>query len=187
MQPLVKLIFIISGNLKLLTKVTSQKILWRSVARESVPNQKKRKAKWELESNGFVLRIGSRSSSNYYRVSQKQNGLQFELELKNQVVKLFQKVLANNSLQEFEDNLSKHFYRQSFESLNLNSYYMDQLLYWYYRQSSPKQNIIGLLTTYLKNDNKELTFNFLRFLSFLQSQTKKSYTRSFDDQVYYMI
>ena len=63
---------------------------------------------------------------------------------------------------------------------------MDWLLHWY-RQSSPKQNTIGLLTTYLKNDNKELTFNFLRFLSFLQSQTKKSYTQSFDDQVYYMI
>ena len=63
---------------------------------------------------------------------------------------------------------------------------MDWLLHWY-RQSSPKQNTIGLLNTYLKNDNKELTFNFLRFLSFLQSQTKKSYTQSFDDQVYYMI
>ena len=63
---------------------------------------------------------------------------------------------------------------------------MDWLLDWY-RKSSQKQNTIGLLTTYLKNDNKELTFNFLRFLSFLQNQTKKSYTRSFDDQVYYMI
>ena len=63
---------------------------------------------------------------------------------------------------------------------------MDWLLHWY-RQSSFKQNTTGLLTTYLKNDNKELTFNLLRFLSFLQSQTKKSYTRSFDDQVYYMI
>jgi hypothetical protein len=46
---------------------------------------------------------------------------------------------------------------------------MDWLLHWY-RQSSPKQNTIGLLTTYLKNDNKELTFNFLRFLSFLQNK-----------------
>ena len=147
---------------------------------------KRRKAKWGLESNGLILRIGNRSSSNYYRVYQKQNGLQFELELKNQLVKSFQKLLTDNSIQEFEHNLSKHFYRQSFQSLNLNSYYMDWLLHWY-RQSSPKQNTIGLLTTYLKNDNKELTFNFIRFLSFLQSQTKKSYTRSFDDQVYYMI
>ena len=124
------------------------------------------------------MRIGNRSSSNYYRVYQKSNGLQFELELKNQ----FQKFLFDNSIQKFEDKLSKHFYWQSFESLNLNSSYMD-----WYRKSSQKQNKIGFLTTYLKNDNKELTFNFLRFLSFLQNQTKKSYTRSFDDQVYYMI
>ena len=147
---------------------------------------KRRKANWQQESNGLVLRIGNRSSSNYYRVYQKRNGLQFELELKNQLVKSFQKLLTDNSIQQFEHNLSKHFYQQSFESLNLNSYYMDWLLHWY-RQSSPKQNTTGLLTTYLKNDNKELTFNFLRFLSFLQSQTKKSYTQSFDDQVYYII
>ena len=60
------------------------------------------------------------------------------------------------------------------------------MLDWY-RKASHNQNKISLLTTYLKNDNKELTFNFLRFLSFLQNRTKKSYTRSFDDQVYYMI
>lgn len=132
------------------------------------------------------MKIGNRSISNYYRVYQKRNGLQFELELKNQVVKSFQKLLMDNSIQEFEHNLSKHFYQQSFESLNLNSYYMDWLLNWY-RQSSSKQNTNGLLTTYLKNDSKELTFNFLLFLSFLQSQQKKSYTPSFDDQVYYMI
>ena len=94
----------------------------------------------------MVLRIGNRSSSNYYRVYQKQNGLQFELELKNQLVKSFQKLLMDNSIQEFEHKLSKHFYRQSFESLNLNSYYMDWLLHWY-RQSSPKKNSIDLLTT----------------------------------------
>ena len=34
---------------------------------------------------------------------------------------------------------------------------------------------------------QELTFSFLRFLPSFQSQTKKSYIRSFDDQVYYMI
>lgn len=149
-------------------------------------NEKNDKRHAKISEDGNILWIGKRSSSNYYRVYQKQNGLQFEPELKNQLVKSFQKFLMDNSFQQFEHNLSKHFYRQSFESLNLNSYYMNWLLHWY-RQSSPKQNTIGLLSTYLKNDNKELTFNFLRFLSFLQSQTKKSYTRSFDDQVYYMI
>lgn len=72
---------------------------------------KRKKSKWGLESNGLVLRIGNRASSNYYRVYQKQNGLQFEFELKNQLVKSFQKLLTDNSIQEFEHNLYKHFYR----------------------------------------------------------------------------
>ena len=123
---------------------------------------------------------------NYSVHSEIMDGLQFELELKKEGIKLFQEFLFANQIEEFEKRLTKHFYRQSLESLNLNSYYRDWLLHWY-RKSYPKQNTIDLLTTYLKNDNNELTFNFIRFFSFLQSQTKKSYTRSFDDQVYYMI
>jgi hypothetical protein len=61
---------------------------------------------------------------------------------------------------------------------------MDWLLHWY-RQSSPKQNTIGLLTTYLKNDNKELTFNFLRFLSFLRKMEELA--QFLNDQVYYIV
>ena len=44
------------------------------------------------------------------RVYQKHNGLQFELELKNQLVKSFQKILFDNSIEEFEHSLSKHFF-----------------------------------------------------------------------------
>jgi hypothetical protein len=42
------------------------------------------------------------------------------MKIKNQLVKSFQKLLTDNSIEEFEHKLSKHFYRQSFESLNLN-------------------------------------------------------------------
>jgi hypothetical protein len=129
-----------SDQLELFMEKCSQRIRDKS---------KRRKVKWGLESSGLVLRIGNRSSSNYYRVYQKQNGLQFELELKNQLVKSFQKLLMDNSIEEFEHKLSKHFYRQSFESLNLNSYYMDWLLHWY-RQSSPKQNSIRLINYLFK-------------------------------------
>jgi len=38
---------------------------------------KRRKANWKQKSNGLVFRINNRSSSNYYRVYQKRNGLQF--------------------------------------------------------------------------------------------------------------
>ena len=44
---------------------------------------KRKKAHWNRELNALVLRIDNRSSFNYYRVYQKHNGLQFELELKN--------------------------------------------------------------------------------------------------------
>jgi len=44
---------------------------------------KRRNAKWGLKSNVLVLKICSRTNSNYYRGYQKQNGLKFELELKN--------------------------------------------------------------------------------------------------------
>lgn len=109
---------------------------------------KRRKAHWCWESNALVLRIGNRFSSNYYSVYQKHNGLQFELELKNQVVKSFQKLLFDISIQKFEDKLSKHFSWQSFEFLNLNSCYKNWLLDWY-RKASHNQNKISLLTTYL--------------------------------------
>lgn len=64
------------------------------------------------------MRIGNRSSSNYYRVykkinddlySERSNGLKFELELKNRLVKSFQKFLFHNDLEEFEARLVKHF------------------------------------------------------------------------------
>lgn len=65
---------------------------------------KRRKGEWKIELNVLVLRIENRSSSNYYYVSQKSNGLQFELELKKEIVKSLQKFSLNNFIQEFEQN-----------------------------------------------------------------------------------
>jgi DNA relaxase NicK len=62
---------------------------------------KQKKAYWKRTSRGPILRIGNRSNSNYYRVYQKtkkinhdvydemNRGLEFELELKNQLIKSF--------------------------------------------------------------------------------------------------
>ena len=51
---------------------------------------------------------------------------------------------------------------------------------YFYSTNLPEKEKLDIdkqvLTTYLKNDNKELTFNFIRFLSFLQSQKKKFHT-----------
>lgn len=58
-------------------------------------------------------------------------GLRFELELKKELAKSFQKLLMENHLQQLENDLSKLFYSHSFASLNVNSCYTDWLLNWY--------------------------------------------------------
>ena len=65
---------------------------------------KRRKAEWDLESAGLVLRIGHRGSSKFYRVYEN------DLELKKELAKSFQKLLMNNDLQQLENDLSKLFY-----------------------------------------------------------------------------
>lgn len=50
-------------------------------------NYKRRKAIFGREETGYVTRIGSRTSSNYYRIYQTKQGVKFELKLKNPLVK----------------------------------------------------------------------------------------------------
>ena len=83
------------------------------------------------------MQIGSRTSSNYYRVYQKTkeiaktvsyetvNGLEFELEMKKQVVKSVQQFLFDNQIEEFEDRLTQHFYTQSSKNFVFNFCYTD--------------------------------------------------------------
>jgi len=96
------------------------------------PNQKANK-------KPYMIKIGNRLSSNYYRVSQKakiinydvysevNHGLEFELELKNKLVKSFQQFLFDNQIEEFEDRLTQHFFKQSIQNFGLNFCYTDWL------------------------------------------------------------
>lgn len=68
----------------------------KNCCRRIKDNEKRRKAKWEPESSGLVLRIGHRASSNYYRVSETDQRLIFELERKKQLLNPFQKLLIDN-------------------------------------------------------------------------------------------
>jgi len=63
----------------------------------------------------------SKRSSNYYSIYEKKNELEFELEMKNKVVKSVQEFLFLNHMEEFKDKLSKHFYRHSMDSLILDN------------------------------------------------------------------
>lgn len=164
---------------------------------------KRKKASWKRTLRGRIMRIGNRSSSNYYRVYQKtkrinydvysemNNGLEFELELKNQLVKSFQKFLFNNHLEEFEGRLVEHFYKQSKKSFVLNSCYTDWLRIGLRKIVSTQKELNSLVSNYLSKNNfdffvqKEQFFKLIQFLSFLRTL---EFSRQFiDDQVYCVI
>jgi len=139
---------------------------------------KRRKAIFGREETGYVTRIGSRTSSNYYRIYQTKQGVKFELELKNQLVKSFQNFLFNNQIEIFERKLALHFYKLSIKQTELNSCYTDWLVSWIREiYQKPDHNILE--TTYLENHRllsfaeRELIYNLFRVLSFLRSYQGK--------------
>ena len=143
---------------------------------------------------GWILRLGNRKSSNYYRVYQKDLGLQFELELKKSVLKPFQTFFFEERLQEFEERLAKYFYQQFYKVLVLDFSYTDWLL-THLRQFKlflrPEYQIC-LVTDYLRNntiDNfnqKESFFRLLQFFSFIR--TIPNYSQiSLGTQIYYIV
>ena len=110
------------------------------------------------------MKVGSRQSSNYYRVSEKKNGLEFELEIKNGNKKRSGKVGSRVFI--FEP--SGRIRRQIIEC------YTDWLVsHW--RKTSKKQNSRdSLVTSYLETNNfnslveAEYFFKLLQFLSFIR-------------------
>lgn len=167
---------------------------------------KRKKVSWKRTSRGLILRLGNRSNSNYYRVYEKtkkinhdvcdemNRGLEFELELKNQLIKSFQKFLFKNHLEEFEGRLVEHFYKYSKKSFVLNTCYTDWLQIGLRKIVSTKKsetNLNSLVSSYLRKDcldsfvQKKQFFKLIQLLSFLRSL---GYSKQFiDDQVYYVM
>jgi len=151
-------------------------------------NAKSKKAVWKGTPKGLIMRIGNRPNSNYYRVYQKtekidypiysemNNGLKFELELKKQLVQSFQEFLFHNQLEEFESKLVEHFLKYSKKSFVLDSFYTDWLrisLRKIFSNQKSKPNLNSLVSSYLKKGNledfvqKERFFKLIQLLSFL--------------------
>lgn len=131
-------------------------------------DSKRKKASWKTTPRGLIMRIGNRSSSNYYRVYQKtkrinydvysevNHGLEFELELKNQLVKSFQQFLFANQIEEFEGRLVEHFYKHSKKSFVLDSCYTDWLRIGLRKIVSIQKSespLNSLVNSYLRKEN----------------------------------
>jgi DNA relaxase NicK len=161
---------------------------------------KRKKASWKRTSRGMIMRIGNRSNSNYYRVYEKTKkinhdvydeigrGVEFELELKNQLIKSFQKLLFKNHIEEFESRLVEHFYKYSKKSFVLDTCYTDWLQIGLRKIVSTKKksetNFNFLVSSYLRKDCLD-SFVQKKQLSFIRSL---EYSKQFiDDQVYYLM
>ena len=85
-------------------------------------NSKKDNRRAKIDNN--ILRVGKRSSSNFFRVYLKPNGgeLRFEIELKKTVVKKFQHYLFSDQTEVFEELLTTHFYNQAIQLFDLENF-----------------------------------------------------------------
>jgi hypothetical protein len=140
---------------------------------------------------GLILRVGNRKTSNYLRVYQKSHGVEFELEIKNELIKSFQSFLFQNCLEEFEDKLSKHFYKFLIDSLTLKTCYTDWLVDRLRKIKEQKTQDNILVTDYLTSSNsnsfkeREYLFRLFQFLTFIQKfEGIKDYLGS---QAYYFV
>lgn len=89
---------------------------------------KRRHASWKRNSKGLILKIGSQQGSNNIRVYQKNNRLEFELEMKKTFIKSVQELLFLYRIKEFEHILTRHFYQKYYDSIILNTCNTDWLL-----------------------------------------------------------
>ena len=142
-------------------------------------------------SDSKILKIGHRKSPNYYRVYLKEKvvrksvydqlvyGLEFELELKGNSIKKFERLLFLNSLvdiQKFENHLSHHFLRYSLTRLDLTTSCTYWLLNSYRKKLREKKSDHFLVTDYLRKTplenfaEKESLFRLFQVLAFVRAE-----------------
>ena len=149
---------------------------------------KKNNLNYDRSTRGYILRIGNRKSSNFYRIYQTKNGLKFELEIKKKQVQQLSNLLFCYNIQQFEEILTKHFYTHSKKVLIFDDCYTDWLIKYFRKNHKP---ISSLVTSYLKEkkinelSENETIFTLLQFLAFSRS---KNYNQvQIYDQIYYLI
>lgn len=169
---------------------------------------RRKESSWNDSKKGLIMKIGNRPNSNYYRVYQKRKkithdvyddmnyGLEFEMELKNQLIQSFQKLLFNNHLGEFEAGLVEHFYKYSAKIFVLDTCYTDWLQIGLRKMVSnqkSKINLNFLVSSYLKKNDfysfsfaeKKQFFKLIQFLSFMQNL--KCSKQFLNDQAYCVV
>lgn len=153
-------------------------------------NSRTKYIQYNRNEKGFILKIGSRKSPNYYRVYENNQEIRFELKMKSNRVQSVQDFLFNDQIQEFEQILTKHFYNHSNKILVLHQVYTDWLIKYFRRKE--KQHAVFLLPFFNQNslslsDTKKV-FGLLQFLSFIRTIPSQTFeTIILQHQSYYGI
>ena len=147
------------------------------------------------KSDNNILRVGKRSSSNFFRVYLKPNGreLRFEIELKKTVVKNFQHYLFTDQFETFEELLTTHFYNQAIQLFDLDNSYCDWLVANFRQvKKPPVQEVLinSLSTSYLTEKSMhdltkvEFFYRLIQLLSYIQCLEGCSKSISMGDRTY---
>jgi hypothetical protein len=150
--------------------------------------QKKRR---QISVQGPILTIGNRKSSNFFRIYQKKDGLEFELEIKKTPLKSFQDLLFSGQIQQFESESSYYFLKSFANIFPIYYCFMDWLAISLRPKISHSNLVNPLISEYIQVDNfisvdhKKHFFILLQFLSFLQSLD--AYEKFLVDQSYFII
>jgi hypothetical protein len=147
---------------------------------------------FSLEKNrkGWILKIGSRRSNNYFRIYETQNSLKFEHEMKGEFLQKHHLFLVSNTLDEFEQKLSSHFLVYLGKLLPLNYSHLD----WLAIKLRPirKRSILqyGLNLHYVQKSGFQLfndRKNFISLLQFLVYAKTLDYKIGYLEPTYYRL
>lgn len=121
-----------------------------------------------------IMRIGKRGSTNYFRAYLKPNGreIRFELEVKKVMAKKVQHFLFLHQLEDFEELLVNHFYRQALLNFDMDSCYTNWLIRNF--RKIRKTEVYSLNTTYLTKkslnnfEKEEFLYRMFQLLNYLE-------------------
>ena len=121
----------------------------------------------EKNSKGCILKIGNRSSNNYFRIYETKNSLKFEHEMKGKFLQNPHSLLVSNNLKNFEQELTNHYFQYLGRTLKIQYSYLDWLAI---RLRPMRKKIIPqffLNTDYIESELNADTKTFVMLIKFL--------------------
>ncbi len=127
--------------------------------------QSNKNVQLEKNAKGCILKIGNRSSNNYFRIYETKNSLKFEHEMKGKSLQNRHSLLISNSLKNFEQELTNHYFQYLGRTLPIRKKIIPQFF---------------LNTDYIESEMNVDTKTFVMLIKFL------NYAQYLDFEIQYL-